>query len=284
MGRTNRRINLLLIPLTVLLVVFFAFPFVMLFYNSFLTFSGKVEPSLPLTFANYIKFFKDSYYPAVIGRTLYISVATTFISLVCAYPLAFFMVKAKGYVKTIFLVLVTLPLISGVMVQTMGWYGMMTNHGTINKLLQALHITSEPLEMLGNNSAVIIGLVQGFLPYMVLPIMNALQAIPGNVLQAAENLGANKVQQFFRVTLPMSMGGVAAGCMLVFGACLSSYTTPSILGRGKVQVIGTIVYQQAMQLFNWPFASAIAMLLLLVILLLIPVTGALTKRKGRRDA
>ncbi|OQB24057.1 MAG: Putrescine transport system permease protein PotH [Firmicutes bacterium ADurb.Bin182] len=273
------KMDAMLIPLALLFFIFFVIPFIMLLYNSFLTYTGKVEPGLPITVQNYIKFFKDSYYPAVIGRTFYISIVTTLMVTVLAYPLAYFMAGIKGYLKTIMLVLVTLPLISGVMVQNMGMYGMMTNYGTINLFLMALHIIEEPVQLLGNNIAVIIGLTQGFLPFMILPVMNALQAIPENVLQASESLGANKVRQFLHITLPMSFGGCIAGAVLVFGASLSSYTTPTILGRGKCQVIGTVVYQQAMQLFNWPFASSIAMLLLLLILLIVPITKILSRRR-----
>lgn len=268
----------LLIPLAILFFIFFIIPFFMLFYNSFLTYTGRVEPSLPLTFENYVKFFNDSYYPGVIKTTFYISIATTFWVTLLAYPLAYFMSKIDGYLKTILLVLSTLPLISGVMVQNMGLYGMMTNYGTVNNFLKALNIIQEPLQLLGNETAVIIGLTQGFLPYMILPVMNSIQAIPQNVQQAAESLGANAFHRFIRVTFPLSFRGIAAGAVLVFGASLSSYTTPSILGRGKVQVIGTVVYQQAMQLFNWPFASTIAMILLLIILLFMPCSRFITRR------
>lgn len=268
----------LLIPLAILFFIFFIIPFFMLFYNSFLTYTGRVEPSLPLTFENYVKFFNDSYYPGVIKTTFYISIATTFWVTLLAYPLAYFMSKIDGYLKTILLVLSTLPLISGVMVQNMGLYGMMTNYGTVNNFLKALNIIQEPLQLLGNETAVIIGLTQGFLPYMILPVMNSIQAIPQNVQQAAESLGANAFHRFIRVTFPLSFRGIAAGAVLVFGARLSSYTTPSILGRGKVQVIGTVVYQQAMQLFNWPFASTIAMILLLIILLFMPCSRFITRK------
>ena len=268
----------LLIPLAILFFIFFIIPFFMLFYNSFLTYTGRVEPSLPLTFENYVKFFNDSYYPGVIKTTFYISIATTFLVTLLAYPLAYFMSKIDGYLKTILLVLSTLPLISGVMVQNMGLYGMMTNYGTVNNFLKALNIIQEPLQLLGNETAVIIGLTQGFLPYMILPVMNSIQAIPQNVQQAAESLGANAFHRFIRVTFPLSFRGIAAGAVLVFGASLSSYTTPSILGRGKVQVIGTVVYQQAMQLFNWPFASTIAMILLLIILLFMPCSRFITRK------
>lgn len=279
MKASSRKINRLTLPLAFLFFILFVIPFVLLFYNSLLTYqAGQVEPSMPLTFANYLKFFKDSYYLDVIIRTFWLSLVTTAVCILMAYPLAYFMARTGGYIKTVMLVLVTLPLISGVMVQTLGWYGMLTNYGTVNVILKWLNLVNASIEFLGKPSAIIIGLVQGFLPYMVLPIMNSVQAIPPNVLEASQNLGANRVQRFFRITLPLSKGGVAAGAILVFGACLSSYTTPSILGRGKVQVIGTVVYQQAMQLFNWPFASVIAVILLVILLILSSISSVVMRR------
>ncbi len=276
----EKKINRLTIPLAILFFILFVIPFILLFCNSFLTYqAGQVEPDLPLTLSNYLKFFKDSYYFEVIIRTFWISIVTTVICTLMAYPLAYFMANAKGYVKTTLLVLVVLPLISGVMVQTMGWYGMLTNYGTVNAILLGLNIIDTPIAFLGTPVAIIIGLIQGFLPFMVLPIMNSIQAIPNNVIEAAENFGANGLQRFFRIILPLSRGGIGAGAILVFGACLSSYTTPSILGRGKVQVIGTVIYQQAMQLFNWPFASVIAVMLLIILLLLTTLSSLKSRRR-----
>jgi len=277
--------NMLLLPLAALFFVMFIIPFFYLLYTSFLTYtSGQVSPGMPFTLGSYLKFFRDSYYAVVIGRTLWLSLLSAVICTIMAYPLAFFMARAQGYLKTILLVLVTLPLISGVVVQTMGWYGLLAAYGTVNNILKALHIIHDPIQFLGTSSAIVIGLVQSFLPYMVLPIMNILQVIPKNVLEAAENLGANGAQRFFRITFPLSLGGVGAGFVLVFGACLSSYTTPSILGSGKVQVIGTVVYQQAMQLFNWPFSAAISMILLVLLLILAVATSLKAKRKAANAA
>jgi len=281
LNNTARKMNVLLLPLAFLFFIMFIIPFLYLCYTSFLTYSsGQVIPGLPFTLGAYLKFFQDSYFAKVIGRTFWLSFLSTAICVVMAYPLAFLMAKAKGYIKTTLLVLVTLPLISGVVVQTMGWYGLLTDYGTVNTILKTLHLVKEPVKFLGNSNAIVIGLVQSFLPYMVLPIMNILQVIPNNVLEAAENLGANRVQRFFRITFPLSLGGVGAGFILVFGACLSSYTTPSILGRGKVQVIGTVVYQQAMQLFNWPFAAAISMILLVLLVILVGLSSIRQKRNA----
>lgn len=280
--KSVNRANALLIPLTLVFVVLFIIPFVVLFYYSFLTrASGQVVPSLPFTLSSYLKFFEDSYYPRVVGRTLTLSLLTGGICVVLGYPVAYYITKAKGYVKTLLLVVVILPLVSGVITQTLGLYGMLTSYGPINNALLWAGVIDEPVEFLGTTTGVVIGLTQGFLPYMILTVMNSIQAIPDNVLEAADNLGANAVQRFFLVTLPLSKTGVIAGFVLVFGCCLNAYTTPLLLGRGKVSVIGTAIYQQAMELYNWPFASAIAMILIALVLFFFALSNTLMNQRKK---
>lgn len=284
MKKSVNKANAMLIPLTIIFVVFFIIPFIVLLYYSFLTSSsGQVIPTTPYTIASYKKFFQDSFYPRVVMRTIGISLLTASICTVLGYPVAYFISKSRGYKKTILLVIIILPLVAGVMVQTLGLYGILTSYGPVNNALLYLGIINEPIEFLGTPTGVVIGLTQGFLPYMILPVMNSIQAIPDNVLEAADNLGANGVQRFFRVTLPLSKTGIISGFVLVFGCCLNSYTTPLLLGRGKVSVIGTTIYQQAMQLFNWPFASAIAMILISIVLLVYMLTNIIPKSMKKRQ-
>ncbi|MCI8817686.1 MAG: ABC transporter permease [Oscillibacter sp.] len=285
MKKSVNKANALLIPLTLVFVLLFIIPFFVLFYYSFLTrSSGQVVPSTPYTVSSYLRFFEDSYYPRVVGRTLWLSLLTAGICVVLGYPVAYYITKARGYWKTVLMVVVILPLVSGVITQTLGLYGMLTSYGPVNNFLMWAGILKEPVEFLGTTTGVVIGLTQGFLPYMILTVMNAIQAIPDNVLEAADNLGANGVQRFFLITLPLSKTGVAAGFVLVFGCCLNSYTTPLLLGRGKISVIGTAIYQQAMELYNWPFASAIAMILIALVLVVFALGNTLPGVGGRKKA
>lgn len=260
---------LLVGPILLLYLLLFIVPFGILCVYSFLRYiPGSLNLVHTFTLENYLRFFQDAYYGQVLVRTVLISIIVTLISLIMAYPLAYFMAHSSSYTKTVLLVLVTLPLISGVIVQTLGWYCILARYGPVNNCLKALGLISNPINILGNEIGVTFGLIQGFLPFMVLPLMNSIQAIPASLHEAAESLGASKVMSFFRVTLPLSMNGILAGSLLVFCACLSSFTTPSVLGQGKVHVIGTIIYQQAIQLFNWPFASVLAIILLAGLFLL----------------
>lgn len=284
MKKSVNRANAMIVPLTAVFVILFIIPFLVLLYYSFLTYkSGQVIPSTPYTIDAYQKFFADSFYPRVVGRTIRLSFLTAIICAVLGYPVAYYISKAKKYKKTILLVIVILPLVAGVMVQTLGLYGILTSYGPINNALLALGIIDEPIEFLGKESGVLIGLTQGFLPYMILPILTVIQAIPENVLEAADNLGANGFQRFIRVTLPLSKNGIISGFVLVFGCCLNSYTTPLLLGRGKVSVIGTSIYQQAMALYNWPFASAIAMILIALVLVVFCVANVVPKHMKKRQ-
>ena len=284
MKKSVNRANAMIVPLTAVFVVLFIIPFLVLLYYSFLTYkSGQVIPSTPYTIDAYRKFFADSFYPRVVGRTIRLSFLTAIICAVLGYPVAYYISKAKKYKKTILLVVVILPLVAGVMVQTLGLYGILTSYGPVNNALLALGIIDEPIEFLGKEAGVLIGLTQGFLPYMILPVLTVIQAIPENVLEAADNLGANGFQRFIRVTLPLSKSGIISGFVLVFGCCLNSYTTPLLLGRGKVSVIGTGIYQQAMALYNWPFASAIAMILIALVLVVFCVANIVPRQMKKRQ-
>lgn len=165
MKKSTNRANIMLIPLTIIFVILFVVPFIVLLYYSFLTYkSGQVIPTTPYTLGAYAKFFSDSFYPRVVGRTIVISLITALICSVLGYPVAYFISKSKGYLKTILLVIVILPLVAGVMVQTLGLYGILTSYGPVNNFLLTLGIIDEPIEFLGTETGVIIGLTQGFLP------------------------------------------------------------------------------------------------------------------------
>lgn len=280
--RKINRANFLLIPLIIIFIIFFIIPFLILAYYSFLTKTGsQVIPTKPYTIAAYAKFFSNPYYLRVVGRTIWLSFITAAICALLGYPVAYFIAHTKGYLKSVLLVVVILPLVSGLVVQTLGLYGLMSSYGPINNFLMAIGLIKEPIKMLGTMGGVTAGLVQGFIPYMILPIITSIQSIPGNVLEAADNLGANGFQKFIHVTLPLSRGGILSGSILVFGCTLNSYATPLSLGQGKIPVIGTAIYQQAMQSFNWPFASAMAMLLIVLVLVVFVIGTAVTGRSQK---
>ncbi|WP_223066931.1 ABC transporter permease [Paenibacillus caui] len=229
---------------------------------------------------SFSRFFSDPYFIKVIGVTLLMGVVVVFFSLMIGYLLAYHIYKAKSLAKTTWITVVLTPLFSGALLQSLGWYLLLARYGPINVLLRDTGILTKPFNFLGTYGAVTIALVHGFLPFMVLSIVNSLRSIPANLLDAAASLGANKFTAFVRVTLPLTKGGMAAGSVLVFGGTIGSFATPGIVGQGKIQLLAQIIYQQAIQVFDWSFASAISLVLLLVLATVLVLTR-LAGRKGR---
>ncbi len=151
------------------------------------------------------------------------------------------------------------------MIQTMGWMTMMMRYGMINGILTAIGLTDKPIQFLGSELGITIELVQSFIPLMVLPLVTSLGAIDVSLEDAAKSLGANPMRTFLQVVFPLSLPGAVAGTLLVLMANLTMFVTPSILGQNKYQVFGTLAYQQAVAVGNWPFASAFALFFILMI-------------------
>lgn len=265
----------LLSPALLVYWLVFLIPVIVLFMNSIQ--ANQLEKKLwerELSFESYARFFSDPYFIKVIGTTMLVAIAVVVIALIIGYLLAYHIYKAKSFIKTSLITIVLTPLFSGALLQSLGWYLLFAKYGPLNAWLIDWGIIEQPHQFLGTYSAVIIALVHGFLPFMVLSIVNSLRSIPENIFDAASSLGANSFTTFIRVTLPLTKGGIIAGCALVFGGTLGSFATPGIIGQGKIQLLSQIIYQQAIQVFDWSFASVISIILLLIIL---TVTMLLTR-------
>lgn len=256
---------LLLLPAVLIIGIVFLVPFGLLAVQSFWTYKSSFV-SLPVfTLSNYAKLFKDTYYLGVYTKTLQLSLISTAITLILAYPLARYISHLPGGKKGFLLSLVALPMIGGAMIQTMGWMTMMMRYGMINGVLMAVHLINKPIEFLGTDIGIIIGLIQSFIPLMVFPLVASLGAIDVSLEDASKSLGANSFQTFFSIVFPLSLPGAVAGTILVLMGNLTMFVTPSILGQNKIQVFGTLAYQQAISVGNWPFASAFALFFILMI-------------------
>ena len=256
---------LLICPALLVLVAIFIVPLFFLVEKSFECYvPGSLLPSGEHTLENYIGLLKDPYYFSVYWRTVRIAIISTFFVFVLSYPISIFIAARTSKVRGIFLTLVILPMIGGAMIQTMGWFATLMRYGVFNSLLMELHILSEPINFLGSELGVWIGLVQSFLPMMIYPLTSSLLSIDKDIISAARTLGAKRFTVFFKFTLPLSLPGALAGTVLVFIACLTSFVTPSSLGQGKIQVFGTYAYQQAMQVMNWPLSSSFSIFFILI--------------------
>jgi len=253
----------LLSPGLLWLVLFFAIPLAILIGYSVLhrgTYGG-VMPGFTL---EHYRRFSDPIYLAVAARTLWIALATTGLCLLLGYPVAYVIARA-GRWRNVLLFLVILPFWTSFLVRTYAMIVLLRSSGVINSLLLGLGVTSTPLDLLYTPGAVLAGLVYGYLPFMILPIYASLERLDLDLLDAAEALGARAWSRFRRVTLPLSLPGVAAGSLLVFIPSLGAFLTPDLLGGAKTMMLGNLVQNQFGAARNWPFGSAISFALMLVV-------------------
>jgi spermidine/putrescine transport system permease protein len=259
----------LLAPGGLWLVVFFLVPILIMLVYSVMPrgIYGGVERGF--TLEHYRRFF-DPLYLDILQRTFVWSVACTLICLLLGFPVAYVIARG-GRWKNLLLFLVVLPFWTSFLVRTFAMIFLMRDTGFINAWLLKLGLVQDPITMLYTPFAVMAGLVYGFLPFMILPIYASLEKLDLSLLEAAEVLGARPAARFRRVTLPLSMPGVVAGCLLVFIPALGSFLTSDLLGGAKQLMIGNLVQNQFSAARNWPFGSAasfIVMALVLVAVLL----------------
>ncbi len=273
---------LLLLPALVLSAVVFLAPFVWLAGTSF-----RVQAEVSLLLAdglsldNYVRLFADPFFLEVLVRTFFYSVVTTLVSVVVALPVARVIVTRAGRFKGILLALMLVPLVSGALLPSLGMLHLMGPLGVVNGAARMLGLPT--VKLLGTPAGILIGLVQSFLPLMVLPLVNTLARLPVDLEQAAASLGAPTVAIWRRVILPLAMPGLIAGSVLVFCAAFTSFVTPQILGQGHVATFGTVAYQQAGQVLDWPFASALAVVALVMIGLLQAIVTVGSRLASRRE-
>ncbi|MFA5520652.1 MAG: ABC transporter permease [Castellaniella sp.] len=243
-------------PALLFLVFLFALPLAMLFAQSFE--GGTLE--------HYRKAVTDGLYVRVLLDTLLIAAYVAIITLVIAYPLAYFLANASGLWMTLGLIFLLLPFWTSVLVRTYGWMVILGRNGILNRLLLDLGVISSPLAMINNATGVLIGMVHVLLPYMVFPLYAVMRRMDDGLLAAAQGLGASSWQAFRRVYFPLTLPGVLAGVTLVFVLSIGFYITPAILGGGKVTMSALLIEKQVSQFLNWGFASALSVVLLLVTL------------------
>lgn len=202
------------------------------------------------------------YYLRLFGRTLQLSLVSTAICVVFGYPLAYVLARARPLMQTLGLFLLIMPLMVSTVIRLFGWIVILGRKGLINEVLIALGL--DPVKLLYTDTAVVIGLVNIFMPFMVLPLMAAIERIPPSLEEAAQNLGANWYQMFAKTIMPLSLPGLVSGCLLVFSLSLSAFVTPALLGSPRARMVGQQIYDEVLVSFNWPIASALALALVLL--------------------
>jgi putative spermidine/putrescine transport system permease protein len=233
-----------------------------------------------LTLDNYRKLF-DLYYLRLFGRTLRLGLITTIACAAFGYPLAYWLARARPRIQTLGLFLLIMPLRVSTVIRVFGWIVILGRKGLVNQALVALGL--DPVKMLYTETAVVIGLVNIFMPFMVLPLMAAIERIPPSLEEAARNLGAGWWQMFRRTIVPLSLPGLISGCLLVYSVSISAFVTPALMGSSRERMAGQQIYDEVLVSFNWPSASSLALTLVLLTLLLLFWAVFATRRAGRLE-
>jgi spermidine/putrescine transport system permease protein len=219
---------------------------------------GGVEP--PWTVASFARLF-DPLYLVILLRSFGMAAAATLVCAVLAFPAALFIARA-GRRRNLYLQLVMIPFWTSFLVRTYAWMFLLRDTGLLNSALQAVGLIRAPLPLLYNNGAVLLGLVYGYLPFMVLPVYATLERIDPHLVEAAADLGARPWTVIRKVLVPLSAPGIRAGAVLVFIPCLGAYLTPDLLGGGKTIMAGNLVQNQFTTARDWPFGAAVSLLLM----------------------
>ncbi|MBV8832359.1 MAG: ABC transporter permease [Acidobacteriaceae bacterium] len=258
---TLRRIFLL--PASAVMVILFLLPMMIVFGYSVLTRGAYWGVTLPWSAESYRQVL-DTLYLRIVWRSVWVASAATLICLVLAFPMAVFIARSKR--KTALLNLVMLPFWTSFLVRIYAWMFILRDTGLINTVLQRLGLIRQPLPLLFNSGAVLLGLVYGYLPFMILPLYATLAGLDPALIEAAADLGAGPITAARRIVLPLAKPGIAAGCLLVFIPCLGAYLTPDLMGGGRTVMVGNLIQNQFTASRNWPFGAALSLILMLVVL------------------
>lgn len=283
------------------LLFFFLVPFAIVFRISLSTTAVAQPPYVPvfslsdglagiwaslqqLSFDNFIWLTEDALYMNAYLSSLRIAIISTFLTLLIAYPIAYGMAQAPRTWRPTLLMLVILPFWTSFLIRVYAWIAILKPEGLLNQFLLATGVIDDPLIILNTNTAVYIGIVYSYLPFMVLPIYSALEKMDHSLIEAAQDLGCPPTTAFWKVTFPLSLAGVVAGCMLVFIPAVGEFVIPDLLGGSQTLMIGKTLWTEFNANRDWPVSAAVATVLLLI--LVVPIVffqniQAKTEEQGR---
>jgi len=257
-----------LAPFAIVLKISFATPIVALPpFTPLLDFSANASHWLLATWDNYRFLTEDNLYWVSYFKSIKIAAISTFICLLIGYPMAYGIARATPTTRNILLMLVILPFWTSFLLRVYAWMGLLGKHGIVNSLLMKIGLIDSPLQMLYTDMAVYVGIVYTYIPFMILPLYANLEKLDSSLHDAAADLGAKPWQTFIDVTLPLSMPGIIAGSLLVFIPAIGEYVIPALLGGIDSLMIGRTLYDEFFVNRDWPLASAVATLLLIIIVI-----------------
>jgi putative spermidine/putrescine transport system permease protein len=269
----NERESALALPLTALFVAFFVAPLCVL-----IALSLHADAAMRTwTLANYLKFFTDAFNYSILWQTLLLGLKATLVCLLFAYPLAWVCVRSGIAWQRIIIFLVIMPILTSVVVRTFAWIVILGRQGVLNQIWLALG-GGEPLRLLYSETGLIMVLAQVQMPLMALPIITVMSKIDRNLTDVSRVLGAGEWRTFWRVTMPLSMPGVIAGCILTYTAAITAFVSQTLIGGARLIYMPLHIYQQAIGANNWPFAAAISVIFMIAVLIILALVGALGRR------
>lgn len=279
-SRKQLMLMALLAPTSLFLLVFFIAPMLIMLTYSFL------EPGLyggvewHFYHWNYGRVFGwadgfyeefDSVYLEILLRSVGLAIATVLCTLFICYPVAFWVSTLSTKKKALCIFLITLPFFASMVVRLYAWVLILRNSGFANQFLEATGLITEPLNLMFSGTAVIIGMVYIFIPFMFLPIYSSVEKLDKNLLQASEDLGATPFTTFRKVIFPLTLPGIVAGCILVFIPSLGNFVVPDLLGGAKVLMIGNMIEQQFLYARNWPFGATLSMVIIFMMMIILSI-------------
>ena len=263
------------------LFLFFLLPFFIVLKISFAEADVAIPPyteiyswaenqlQIVLNLGNYIFLSEDELYLAAYLGSLKMATISTLLCLLIGYPMAYAIARASKEMQTTLLLLIMMPTWTAILIRVYAWMGILSNNGLLNGFLQMLGIINEPLQILNTNLAVYIGVVYSYLPFMILPLYANLVKHDHSLLEAASDLGSSTFNSFWKITVPLAKNGIIAGCMLVFIPVVGEFVIPELLGGPETLMIGRVLWQEFFNNRDWPVASALAVVMLLI--LIVPI-------------
>jgi spermidine/putrescine transport system permease protein len=295
-GKKNWQLFGLISPGALWILLFFNLPILIMLFISFVERGRAGGIKLPpvYTLNNYVLFFNACasdfagvscnplLYLGIFGNSVRIALLVTFWCVALGYPLSYFIAKQKPIWRDTLMILVIIPFWTNFLVRTYALKQVLATEGLLNTLFMNMQLISQPMDLLFNEFAVIVGLIYGYLPFAVLPMYASIEKFDHSLMEAAADLGAPPQRAFWRVMLPMTMPGVVAALVLVFVPVVGAFITPDIMGGGKVEMIGTLINRQFGVARNWPFGSAMSLVLMALVLIGVVAYFRSTNEETRR--
>ncbi len=260
------------------LFLFFLLPFFIVLKISFAEADVAIPPyteiyswadnqlSILLNLGNYVLLGEDELYLSAYLGSLKMAFISTLLCLLLGYPMAYAIARASKEAQTVLLLLIMMPTWTAILIRVYAWMGILSNNGLLNGFLQGIGLIDQPLQILNTNLAVYIGIVYSYLPFMILPLYANLVKHDMSLLEAASDLGSSNINNFWKITVPLSKNGIIAGSMLVFIPAVGEFVIPELLGGPETLMIGKVLWQEFFNNRDWPVASALAVIMLAILM------------------